>query len=60
MAPFRDIERERIERITDLVRWIHDSPGGYKLSFDLVFILILFLEDDYLLFPSQGEIEARK
>lgn len=41
---------------------IHDirsADGGYKLSFEVLSLLVLILEEDWIFGPNQAEIDAR-
>jgi hypothetical protein len=45
----------RYSRIVD----IRMSEGGHKLSTEVLMILVLVLEEDWLLFPTREELDAR-
>jgi hypothetical protein len=47
--------RRRLSRIVD----IRSTPKGDRLSDDFVYLLVLALEPDWLLFPSREELNAR-
>lgn len=39
--------------------WLRNSAGGEKLSPEMLLLMVLVIEDGYLLFPSASERAAR-
>ena len=51
-------EEDSIRRYSRIVD-IRSAEGGHKLSFDVVMILVLALEEDWMLFPNRDEALQR-
>ena len=50
-SPCHDDSIRRYSRVVE----IRSAEGGHRLSFEVVMILVLALEEDWLLFPTRDE-----
>ncbi len=55
MVPFRDEDIDRVEALL-LVQRIKESPGGHRLSMEMIIFLAVVFEDCYL--PGPGRVGA--